>query len=326
VRDLNENCVVKICDHFSIPTSTFSTSTMPAILLLLLISISLPGQAEDPAFSIQSDQAKLDVFLHNAPVDFDPTAIQKWIQHSANIVTEYYGQFPTAKTRIDLDLFPGGGITGGTAYGTPRARIALTVGQFNSYADLQGDWRLIHEMVHLALPRLDPQHHWLEEGLATYVESIIRAQAGDLTPTLVWKGLHRGLPHGLPVTGETGLDGTLRWGRVYWGGALFAFYADMMIREKTNNELSLQHALKGILAAGLTHENKLDISRLFTITDQATSTNILSNLYTRSGSKKWLPDLDQLWKSLGLTVQGDEVSFNNKASKAQLRLALLARQ
>ena len=39
---------------------------------------------------------------------------------------------------------------------------------------------LVHELVHHGMPNLADEHHWMEEGLATYVEPIARAQAGEL--------------------------------------------------------------------------------------------------------------------------------------------------
>src|SRR5260370_28547747 len=34
---------------------------------------------------------------------------------------------------------------------------------------------------HLAFPSVDEKHHWIEEGIATYVEPIARIPAGHLT-------------------------------------------------------------------------------------------------------------------------------------------------
>jgi hypothetical protein len=39
---------------------------------------------------------------------------------------------------------------------------------------------MTHELVHMAIASLADEHHWLEEGLATYVEPIARAQDGQL--------------------------------------------------------------------------------------------------------------------------------------------------
>ena len=56
------------------------------------------------------------------------------------------------------------------------------------------------------------------KGLATYVESIARAQAGELGVEQVWAGFVKGMPNGLPQSGDRGLDHTHTWGRTYWGG------------------------------------------------------------------------------------------------------------
>lgn len=72
---------------------------------------------------------------------------------------------------------------------------------------------MAHEMVHLAFPRVARKHHWIEEGLATYVEPWARLGIGQLTVERVWKDLLKGLPKGLPRHGDQGLDHTPTWGR-----------------------------------------------------------------------------------------------------------------
>ena len=39
---------------------------------------------------------------------------------------------------------------------------------------------MTHEMVHLAFPSVAREHHWIEEGITTYVEPIARAETGEL--------------------------------------------------------------------------------------------------------------------------------------------------
>ena len=95
------------------------------------------------------------------------------------------------------------------------------MGQLASEGHLKHDWIMTHEMVHLAFPSVAEEHHWIEEGIATYVEPIARVEAGNLEPRSVWHDLVEGLPKGLPQPGDEGLDHTHTWGRTYWGGALF---------------------------------------------------------------------------------------------------------
>jgi hypothetical protein len=81
------------------------------------------------------------------------------------------------------------------------------------------DWELTHEMVHFSFPSVERRHHWIEEGIATYVEPIGRASIGILTAEQVWGEMRRDMPQGLPEAGDQGLDHTHTWGRTYWGGA-----------------------------------------------------------------------------------------------------------
>jgi hypothetical protein len=53
-------------------------------------------------------------------------------------------------------------------------------------------------MVHLAFPSVPQNHHWIEEGLATYVEPIARARGGNLTAEKIWVDMVEGMPQGLP--------------------------------------------------------------------------------------------------------------------------------
>ena len=92
------------------------------------------------------------------------------------------------------------------------------------------DWTLCHELIHLGIPALDRQQHWFEEGIATYVEPIIRYRLGEVSRDQFWEELTAGLQRGLPQAGDGGLDQARTWGSTYWGGALFCFLADVELR------------------------------------------------------------------------------------------------
>jgi hypothetical protein len=96
---------------------------------------------------------------------------------------------------------------------------------------------MTHEMVHYAFTSMSEEHHWIEEGIGTYVEPIALLEAGQIRAARVWDDLVRGLPFGLPQPGDEGLDHTHTWGRTYWGGAMFCLLADVRIRQE--NERSL---------------------------------------------------------------------------------------
>jgi hypothetical protein len=179
-------------------------------------------------------------------------------------------------------------------------------------------------MVHLAFPQMEDEHHWIEEGLATYVEPLARAEIGELTPEYVWKETVEGMPNGLPAAGDQGLDKTHTWGRTYWGGALFCLLADVEIRERTHNRLGLREAMRGILSAGGNIQTRADIEYAFKTGDAAVGVPVLMELYTQMEGKPVTPDLDALWKKLGVLYKEGAVSFDDKAPDAAIRKAMTA--
>src|SRR5262249_54196248 len=152
---------------------------------------------------------------------------------SAGIVAAFYQGFPTPRAAIELRAMPGAGVQGGSTYANPDAFIRVRVGREVSEAQLRADWVMVHEMTHLALPDVGPEHAWLSEGLATYLEGVERVQAGNRSEADVWAEELRQMPRGLPQDGDRGLDRTHTWGRTYWGGAMFCLLADVDIRRRT---------------------------------------------------------------------------------------------
>jgi hypothetical protein len=218
-------------------------------------------------------------------------------------------------------------VQNGTTFGYRGAAIRLTVGSDATEADLDDDWKAVHEMTHLALPDVKDEHLWLAEGIAVYVEPVARVQAGDLTAQKIWGDMIHDMPKGLPEPGDRGLDHTPTWGRTYWGGAMFCLLADVEIRKRTGNAKGLQQALRGILDEGGNHEQDWDnwpVKRIFNVGDEATGTTVLSDLYNKMRSKPYAPDLDALWRELGVSVQQGSVVFDDSAPLAPIRRAITA--
>ena len=247
-----------------------------------------------------------------------------WIEQSAHTVAAYYGRFPARHTRLLVVPRAGRGVSGGRAWGHRGAAVRITVGEQATEADLARDWVLVHEMTHLAFPSMPARHHWIEEGLATYVEPIARAQHGALDATTVWSELAAGLPKGLPQAGDRGLDHTRTWGRIYWGGAMFALLADIEIRRRTQNRLGLPDALRAILAAG-NIETSSALPAVLEIGDRATGVPLLGELYARTKDEPSPVDLDALWRELGVRVTGAHVILDDAAPLAATRRAITAR-
>jgi hypothetical protein len=208
------------------------------------------------------------------------------------------------------------------SFGDGGARCRITVGQHVTLADLDDDWVLTHEMIHFGFPSVEERHHWIEEGIATYVEPIARAQAGRLPAERVWREMVDGMPQGLPAAGDQGLDNTHTWGRTYWGGAMFCLLADIEIRKQTGNAKGLQDALRAINRAGGTIEADWPLERVIEVGGKATHGKVLVELYSQMASKPVPVDLLDLWKQLGV-VRGDHgVTFDNRAALASIRAGI----
>jgi len=248
-----------------------------------------------------------------------------WVKASARAVATYYGRYPVRELKLLIVPVDGPRVRGGTTWGYRGAAIRILLGRDASEDDLRRDWVMVHEMVHLALPDMADRHAWLSEGLAVYLEPIARVQAGDLQAAEIWQAMMRDMPKGLPEAGDRGLDNTDTWGRKYWGGAMFCLLADIEIRRATGNELGLQDAMRGVIAAGGNHEQDWPIERVLATADKAVGVNALTRLHSEMGAKPVTPDLTALWRDLGLRPRGEALDFDDSAPLAAIRKAITAR-
>ena len=252
--------------------------------------------------------------------------ILDWIRTSANAVSTYYGHLPVKSLRLLLVPVDGPRVRGGTTWGYRGAAIRVLIGRDSDEDALRRDWVMVHEMVHTALPDMEERYSWLSEGLAVYVEPIARVQAGDLSAREIWLAMMRDMPKGLPLVGDEGLDNTDTWGRRYWGGAMFCLMADIQIRKATGNRLGLQDAMRGVLAAGGSHEVDWPIERILSTADKAVGVEVLTRLHNEWGQKPVTPDLNQLWRDLGLRNSGGSLEFDDTAPLAAIRRAITERR
>ncbi len=263
------------------------------------------------------------IHVRFGPGDFDlpRDELLGWISTAARAVTAYYGRFPVSSAVIEVKpAADKAGVLGGVTYSAP-ARTQITLGQHTSARQLESDWTMTHELVHMAFPSVPRQHHWIEEGLATYVEPIARAQAGRLSVEKVWGDMVHDMPQGQPGPGDRGLDHTRNWGRTYWGGAMFCLLADVQFRERTRNHRGLQHALRGILAGGNINA-EWTIERTLSVGDEAVGVPVLTELYEQMKDVPVEVDLASLWRRLGVSVAEGTVFFQANAPLAAVRAAI----
>ena len=302
----------------------YAITAFLALCVLFLIARTVTSKAGQMTSTLLIGGSKIDVSIEAGEMKLTHPELLHWVQSSAEAVATYYGRYPVPHVQIRIIPVDGSGVGHGQTFGYDGGLIKIRVGAQAQAAELANDWMLTHEMVHLSFPSMADEHHWIEEGIAVYVEPVARIQAKQMSAEQMWADLVRDMPKGEPQEGDRGLDHTRSWGRTYWGGALFCFVADVEVRKQTHNQKGLQDALRGILEAGgdITHD--WELARTLKIGDQATGTSVLSDLYAKWKDNPVQVDLASMWKELGIVAEGRSVRSVEDAPLAAVRRAITA--
>ena len=245
--------------------------------------------------------------------------LQAWIEHAGRWIADYYGgRFPVPNLDITIvwDTEPGVGF--GQHWNGQWLKI--WVGRGTTDTEFDDDWVLVHEMLHACFPDLDEKHRWMQEGLSTYLEPIVRVRAKNMTETTMWAKWVERMPLGRPRSGDRGLDQTHTWARTYWGGALFWLMVDVELRRRTHNRATLRQALQGIVAKGGTGRVDWSTAKVVELGDAATKTTVFSDLYGSMAEAPGDVELDPLWTDLGVVQKpGGRVELDDTAPLAYVR-------
>ncbi|MFN3199620.1 MAG: hypothetical protein ACE366_14540 [Bradymonadia bacterium] len=186
------------------------------------------------------------VFLGGAPTG-PLDAWRDWITRAARGTAALYGDLPAPHVQLLVVLDEGSTVHFGMTQRGGGPGIVMFVGRHVRPSTLKRDWTLTHELFHLGMPQIAQNDLWLSEGVTTYSTFVAMARAGTLDAESAWAELADGFRRGqrqarglsLQHEGER-LRRTGRYARVYWGGALWALRADLVLRAKGS---SLPHQL-----------------------------------------------------------------------------------
>jgi len=301
----------------------FSRLQLAVVLSSLLAAGCLFGtRAAEMTTTLIVAGSHIDITVEDEKNSIPQADLIAWVKMAAESVAGYYGRYPVPHLTLRITPFSGHGVRHGMTWGMHGGLIKIGLGSETTHAELMNDWMLTHEMIHLAFPSVADEHHWIEEGISTYVEPIARIRISNMKEEQMWTDLIRDMPKGQPREGDEGLDNTHTWGRTYWGGALFCFDADVEIRRQTQNKKGLQDALRGILDAGGNITNDWDLAETFKIGDKATGVTVLTDLYNKMKDHPMPVDLAEKWKFLGIEWDGTTVHLRDDAPGAAIRRAI----
>jgi predicted metalloprotease with PDZ domain len=202
--------------------------------------------------------------------------------------------------------------------------IALLVGQHTRPAMLADDWILVHELYHLGFPSFQNEGKWLDEGLATYYEPIIRTRAGQRSEASLWDEFSSAMPRGLFALANGGLEAASNFRGIYWGGAIMCLLADVEIRRRSGGRHGLEHGLLALLDAGGHSSEVLALAEAIAIVDRAVGAPVLATLAARHARQSHAVDLERLFHDLGVERTPRGVVLRADAPLAAVRRAIVS--
>jgi hypothetical protein len=268
---------------------------------------SLPGDPE------------LTLALPGDATAIAPEQLAAWVSAVAESNRRFWGQSPAKGGLAILIPSPRGGVPFGRVLSLGGAVVTVLVGREATTRELYDDWVLVHEFLHLGSPLMRDTGAWLNEGIATFYEPVLRARAGWKSEDEVWREWMSQMPRGMPAMASVGLQNAGRGG-IYWGGALFVLMAEIESLQASGGKIGFSDCLRRVLAEGGDVTVKRPTMKLLDRCDTLLGKPIIGPLAERHIAKGSAMDLDQLWRRLGVAMAADgSIAYDDKAELARLR-------
>ena len=259
--------------------------------------------------------------------------IATWLENAGQVVSLPTGHFPVPQTQaIVLPTSPNPfpirfGHTGRAGGGS----ILFFMPTDLDLPSLRDDWIAVHEFAHLLHPFVRKNDAWLSEGLATYLQEVLRVRAGMLDANQAWQRMFEGAKRGRDAEGSLRAE-TERmpyahnYERVYWAGAAIVLMADVELRRRSQGRHSLDTALAGLRQWPELRLSSIDAAGLLSALDRATGTTAFRDAAAPFLEGDALPDLTKLYRELGLLDArgGERVQVRDDAPLAAIRDAIMA--
>ncbi len=270
-------------------------------------------------------RSRLEILFLDGALDLEKDAWLGFVNDSVRAVSAFYQGFPVP--RATLFVMPRAGRAGvlfGKVLPESSPGIALLIGQHTEPAMLADDWILVHELYHLGFPSFQGEGKWLDEGLATYYEPIIRTRAGLRSEASLWEEFATSMPQGLGALANGGLENAENFRGIYWGGAIVCLLADVEIRRRSNGAQGLEQGLLALLDAGGHASEVWTLKDAIEAVDHALGAPVLEGLAVRHARRSQSLDLGRLFSDLGVRRSGRGVVLDDRAPLAAVRRSIVA--
>ncbi|MEX2201370.1 MAG: hypothetical protein WD711_08260 [Dongiaceae bacterium] len=300
-----------------------SISRIGPVVLGRFHRASLPMAASNALDRGDAALTAIDLVILDGVDDADMTDWAEWVDRSGRAVAEFWRGFPVERPLVVLVPVEGTGVPYGRVVSVGGLTTMILVGKDTPADALYQDWVLIHEFLHLGSPYMRDRGAWLNEGIATLYEPVVRARAGWKTRDEIWREWIEWMPNGRRALGPVGLAGA-SGGGVYWGGALFLLLAEIEVRERTALRLGVEDCLRAVRNEGGIISEIWPTERFLETCDSALGGTTLTDLAARYLGPAEPPDLDALWAALGVAMLEDgTIVYDDAAPLADVREAIV---
>jgi hypothetical protein len=241
-----------------------------------------------------------------------------WVSAVAESNRRFWERSPARNALVILVPSARSGVPFGRVLSLGGGVVTVLVGRQASAQDLYDDWVLVHELLHLGSPMMRDMGAWLNEGIATFYEPVLRARAGWKSEDDVWHEWISQMPRGMPAMTDIGLENAGRGG-IYWGGALFVLMAEIESLQASDGKIGFSDCLRTVLAEGGDVTLKWPTMKLIDRCDALLGRTVVAPLAKRHIERGSAMDLDRLWRRLGVSLADGEIRYDDAAELAWLR-------
>ena len=275
-----------------------------------------------PGYADSEPPADYEVVMLDGPIELSEDELLEWIAHCVDAITRFWHGFPAPGMKIFVLPRRGAeGVVFGRDMSGGGVSMVLVVGEKVSRAQLDDDWVLVHELVHAGSPFVAGAP-WFTEGLATYLEPLIRARYGLQSPRAMWTEFVSNMPRGAAVIEATGLmrGGFRGW---YWGGGLLMLLADVEMRRASDGRVGLEDCLRSVRHRIGNYLRSVRLDEMVAACDDAVGGTVLADLVERHARSDARVDLERLWQDLGVRLVDGELEVDGDARLAAVREAIV---
>jgi hypothetical protein len=276
------------------------------------------GEFDRQEFSVAGTSVYI-TRLGSRPPDED---VRRWIGRAMQVTASVGAGFP--RDRVHFIIVPVHDRSKEVVFGMVRrgggSSVLLVPSLDADVAELETDWVAVHELSHFWLPPLHSEDRWISEGIATYLQEVLRARCGLQSSERAWTRLQEGFERGRKsgtgrkLASETrNMNRTGAYHRIYWAGAAFALEVDVRLRKDSDGEMTLLRAISDAQPTWGNQARPVAASVFLNALQEASGADFIEALAETYAAQSEFPDITYAASPEYQEVRGQITSLADQA-------------